>query len=562
MDWGLWLERLEWCALALVALFAAALHARFVTEVGGLWRDETNSVNLATLPTFAEVWRFLDYDSFPVLYFAVLRAWTGIFGAGNDEALRALGLLIGLGGLAVLWANARAFGGRLPLLSFALVGLNPMIVRYGDSNRAYGLGILLILLTLRSFWRLVQKPAAPSTGRITIAAIFAVLSVQCLYYNSVLLLAIAAGAVAVAVRARGWRTVGIILGIGALAAASLLPYAPIIIRMREWTFLVSYPATFSWLWRRAGEVMGSPHPHLTWLWVGLTAVGLGAAIVARTPARLKQRGMEDGLQPHDSLERLPAAVLFAAVALVAGVAGYAVFLRMLNYYTQPWYYVTLAAFAACALDAVFGAWPAVARLRVFPTLLRGARIAVALLLIAFAVPLAWEEMSTRHTNVDLIAARIEKLARKGDLILVSRWECAITFSRYYQGPAEVVTLPPLEDHRLHRYDAVLRQMMAREPHQPVLARMGEVLRSGHRVFFAGSLPFDQAHLPPPTVPPMYRDPNGGWHGAPFNAVWQLHAAHFLRTHAAGAVQIQVPVPGGVQVQKFENLYLGLAEGWR
>ena len=116
---GRWLDRLEWFAIALVALTAIALHLRFVTQVGGLWRDETNSVNLATLPTFADVWRFLDYDSFPVLYFAVLRGWTGIFGVGNDAALRALGLLIGLGMLGTLWANARAFGSRLPLLSLA-----------------------------------------------------------------------------------------------------------------------------------------------------------------------------------------------------------------------------------------------------------------------------------------------------------------------------------------------------------------------------------------------------------------------------------------------------------
>ena len=155
---GIWLNRIEFTVVVLLALLVAALHLRFVTSVGGLWRDETNSVNLATVPSFAEMWRLLDYDSFPMLFFAVLRGWTAIFGVENDLALRTLGLITGLGILGALWANARSFGIKWPVLSFALVGLNPMLIRYGDSTRAYGLGILLILLTLRSFWRLVDSP--------------------------------------------------------------------------------------------------------------------------------------------------------------------------------------------------------------------------------------------------------------------------------------------------------------------------------------------------------------------------------------------------------------------
>ncbi len=548
-DSGRWLVRPEWLTFALLALVAVALHIRFVTAVGGLWRDETNSVNLATLPTLAQVWRFLDYDSFPVLYFAVLRGWTAIFGLGNDEALRVLGLLIGLGILGALWANARAFGSRLPLLSLALIGLNPMVVRYGDSNRAYGLGILLILFTLRSFWRLVERPAAPSAKQIALAAVLAVLSVQCLYYNSILLLAIAAGAVAVALRAKAWRTAGTIIAIGALAAASLLPYAPIIMRMRAWTFLVSYPATFSWLWKRAGEVMGSPEPGAVWLWVGLVVVSLGVTLVAL-------------LLRRSSSGRLPAAVLFGAVALVVGVAGYAAFLRMLNYYTQPWYYVTLAAFAACTLDVVLGAWPASGN-RNFPAIiLRCLRPSVALGLICFTVPLTWYELPTRHTNVDLIASQFQKFSREGDVIVIPRWECAISFCRYYHGQAEVVTIPPIADHRFHRYDLVLAQMKTKDAEQPVLDRMEKALRAGHRVFLADALPLPAADAPLPTLRPPYQNPNGAWHGDRYYAVWNAYVGRFLRAHATRAERIEIALPPGIKVQKFEELEPGVVAGWQ
>jgi 4-amino-4-deoxy-L-arabinose transferase-like glycosyltransferase len=557
-----WLHWLEWIAVGLVALAALALHIRFVTHIGGLWRDETNSINLATLPTLSEAWHFLDYDSFPVLYFIVLRSWTGIFGAANDEALRVLGLLIGLSILAALWANARAFGSRLPLLSLALVGLNPMIIRYGDSNRAYGLGIFLILLTLRSFWRLVERPAVPSAKEIVSAAVLAVLSVHCLYYNAVLLLAIAAGAVYGAVRSRLWRTAGIIVAIGVLAAASLLPYTPIILRMREWTFLVSYPATFSWLWKRAGEVIGSPEPGAIWLWVGLVLTGLGLGLVANIPALRQRLGVRDGSQAQPSSERFSMAVLFATISLMVGVLGYAAFLRMLNYYTQPWYYITLAAFAACTLDAIFGAWPTT-DLRNSPAIaLRCLRPLVAISLLCWTVPQTWYELPTRHTNVDLVAARIQMLSRKGDVVLIPRWECAITFCRYYHGKAEVITIPPISDHRFHRYDLVLSQMKTANAYQPVLDQMERSLRSGHRAFLADVLPFPNADVRIPAARPLYQDLNGTWHGDSYETLWKAQAGRFLRAHTTHAWRIDVSLPSGSGVQQFEQLYPGLVEGWR
>jgi hypothetical protein len=565
-----WLNRFEWLAVVLVALCAIALHVQFVTHVGGLWRDEANSVNLATLPSFAEMWRVLDYDSFPMLFFAVLRGWTAMFGANDDLALRALGLITGLGILGALWASARSFGIKWPVLSFALIGLNPMLVRYGDSTRAYGLGIILILLTLRSFWRLVDSPGPPTTRRIAMATLLALLSVQCLYYNSVLLLAIAAGAMAVAIRARAWRTLGIVLGIGMLAAASLLPYIPMMRRMRAWTFLVSYPeGGFAWLWTRICEVLGSPSPLGVWLWPALVIVGLALAAGVWATGRRKL---------ETSSRSISAAVLFAAVTLAVGVAGYAGFLRVLNYWTQPWYYITLTAFAACVLEVLFGAWPAASKPRIA---LRVVRLAVALLLLGVAVGPAWEEVPTRHTNMDLIAVRLQQLTAKEDVIVVLPWECAIPLCRYYRGPAEVMTLPPISEHRFHRYDLVLRQMMTANPLSPVLARMENVLRSGHRIFLVGYLrgggslrnilAFPKPDQVPLILPPAYQDAGGHWHGgyravwqllADYRTSWQLQIGHFLRVSATGAVRIDIPVPENAHVQEYEEMELVVVQGWK
>jgi hypothetical protein len=570
-----WISRFEWPLVLLTAVLAVALHLRFVSHVGGLWRDEANSVHLATLPSFGEVLHFLDYDSFPILFFAVIRSWLGVFGPDNDAALRALGCIVGLAVLGALWLNARAFGIRWPVLSLALIGLNPMLIRYGDSTRAYGLGILLILLTFRSFWRLVDRPSRPGARRVLAATVLALLSVQCLYYNSVLFLAIAAGTVAIAMRKRAWRTVGIVLGIGILAAASLLPYLPMMRRMREWTFMVSYPADLAWLWKRTCEVIGSPDPLGIWLWLGLVIVGLGVvasfAVSQLWRGFARQRIIEEGTEgvsspssrpDRDQPHALPDAVLFAAVALVVSLIGYAAFLRMLHYYTQPWYYITLLAFAACALDVVFGAWPMAAGPRALSVLLRSSRLAAALALLFFAGLPDWEEMPVRHTNVDLLGAQLRPLAADGDVILVPRWECAIPLARYYHGPAEIISLPPIDDHRFHRYDLVLRQMMTADPLQPVLARLEGALRSGHRVFIAGTLPFPGADDPLPSPAPAYRDAGGSWHGGPYESVWRLQAGQLLSAHFTRGGHIDVPIPGRARVQAFENLELGVVEGWR
>ena len=303
-------------------LLASGLHVVFGMQVGALWRDEVNSLELATVRTVSEMWTNLDYDSFPALFFLVLRSFAGVPASVSDAQLRVFGVLIGLLVLGALWLNARVFRIGVPLVSIALVGFNPMVIRYGDSIRAYGLGTLLILLALAAIWKVVESP---TPRRVVLATLAALLSVQCLYHNAILLFAICLGGAAVGLRRRQLKCVILVLTIGAVAGISLLPYLPIIRRVGEWNFQFKAPISFPFLWIKLSETLASPIGAAVWAWILLLAFAIGAGLWA-----LCRRS--DGQAP-ESGDRL----LFLWVTLLVGTVGYAGFLRVLSYVTQPWY---------------------------------------------------------------------------------------------------------------------------------------------------------------------------------------------------------------------------------
>ena len=124
----------------------------------------------------------------------------------------------------------------------------------------------------------------------------------------------------------------------------------------------------------------------------------------------------------------------------------------------------------------------------------------------------------------------------------------------------MATLPPLEDHRFHRYDLIKRQMMASEPIAPVLDAMGRALQSGHRVWLVGPPHFLRPGATLPHLPPAFVDAAGRWHIGPDYDLWAIQACHFLQTHAINLRL--VPVPVGQRVSAYEDLPLSVFDGWR
>src|SRR5438552_3199481 len=435
----------DWIAAALVTLVATYLHVLFLLNAGGLWRDEVDLVHLSLLPSLSDVWQNLPHDSCPILMHLAVRAWSAAASLGNtDPFLRVLGLYVGLFLLLAFWLASWTMRKGAPLLAVTLAGLNVTVIRAGDSLRGYGLGSALAVLTLAVIWRLAWRP---SPAVFSCAVAVAVLSVQTLYQNAFFVFAACCGGFVLCAVERRWRDTLPLFAVGAAAAMSLLPYIPLILRAQDWYIICKAGFGFLHGWKQLSVATGSPLTVFTWLWVALWIGALAAAICVLFRRR-------DHLPEH-----VRGLILFAGTSLVLGAAGYAFFLKLADFPTQPWYYVPLMAFSAVCLDTIFlAAW----------RWARPAAMILAAVTIATAFVFELPSVICRQTNVDFIAAELSTQAAPNDYVIVHPWHCGVAFQRYYKGAASWTTLPPLEEHGVHRVDLLMAKMQTKDPIAPVI----------------------------------------------------------------------------------------------
>jgi hypothetical protein len=529
------LRRVELVVAVLITIAAASLHVVRSRHAGALWRDEVSIVNLAQLPALADVAGNLHHEAFPILFPLTLRAFAFVSG-GSDAAWRVLGLLIGLGLLAMLWVAARAFGRGVPLVSLALVGINASTIVWVDWVRGHGLGSVLILITLVLVWKFAT---APSVWLAIGAGIAAVAAVQTLYYNAVLLFAVLVAGAVVASCAGSWKRALGILSIGGLAAASLVPYVHTSRRAADSSFIYTVAEfPLSLFWSKLREALAGTAAGVDWVWISLAVVATGVGVWAFASSRRRAES-----QPSQG-------ALYSSVILLVSVVGYFAFLAALKYQTQPWYYVPLMALAAVAIDALLNFARSVTA--------TAARSIVACALTAWSILPAWAAIHARLTNVDLAAEKIAELASAGDVVVVMPWYLGVPFDRYYRGAARWVSVPPISDRKLQRYDLLKEQMAAVDPLPPVFEAMAQALRDGNRVWLVGQLAFPESDEPPPVLAPAPNTP-AGWSEGAYQTSWNARTMHFLQIRVLRAEDVPI---ANAAVNPHENVRIVVVEGWR
>ena len=518
--------------MTLVSVAAAALYAHtlFLQHAGALWRDEANTAAFAGLPSFGTIWSSLRYDSVPLVSTLLVRAWAGL-GGGSDSGLRWLGWIVGCGVLAATGLSARLLRLPMPSCSLLLFALNVWVIRGGDAIRPWGLGMLLTILAFASLGWALQRPRPWS---VVLAALCAVLSVHTLYVNAILVAAMCLAGVATGLSHRSRARAFVSLGVGLAAGLSLLPYVPALRGAGDWGALVRTGADVSRIW----TALASTAEWDGWCWVLLAMAGIAVAVAQASRAA-----------PEWERQNL----LYAAITLAGGALAFLAFVVWSRLPTQPWYYLPLIALGSVSLDVLVG-----------PLLRRpGARLAscaIILLVTVLHLPAAAPQLRVRQTNLDLVAADVGKNAGPGDLVIVTHWFFGITFHRYYSGHAPWMTIPPLEDTRIHRYDLLKRLMEHPEAvHSRVLEAISRTLMAGGRVFLVGGLPAlskGETPVPPPPAPTA----GLGWDVHAYTDRWERLVVATCQEHVVEVKEVPVSSPG--PVIDYEKAPLYELRGWQ
>ena len=524
-------REIEWALGALITAAGLYLHWVNLRSAGALWRDEAGVVRIATLPTIREMWSNLGHESCPTLFPALLHAWSFTLG-GSDAALRVFGFIGGLLMLGAVWLTGWLFDRSAPLIALGLLALNPSVVRWGDSLRAYGLASVLMLVALAMAWRFAR---APDRKRWLVAALTGVISVQCLFQNSFLLLAVCVAAAVVRIRCHDFKNALAAIAIGVPAAMTLLPYRAIIREAQDWSVLSQIGFRPALIWTNLSDAMSPTVPWLRWLWITLALVAIARCV----------KGIR--VMPNGTENDINSIALFAGTALIVGLIAFFIFLWIAKMPTKVWYFLPLTTFGAVCIDAALANWPA--RWPLW-------RCAVAILAL-LCLPGARELISYRQTNMDLIAGVLHERADPHDLIVVHPWTFGVSFDRQYSGPTPWTTVPPLADHRFHRYDLFKAKMILENPVQPVCDQIATTLRAGNHVWLVGDIPLNQT--PPPQIQPAPNNP-WGWLDDPYSDVWGAQVGYFVAMHATRGEVIPIPSPNSIN--PLENVQVVSVVGWQ
>lgn len=457
-------RRAEWwvaCGMTVILLVG---HILRLLSAGGLYRDEANSIYLATEVSVRENFTKLQFDSCPCAWFALLRSWHAIGFGQTDLGWRTLGFVIGVSLVGMTWLASRTLAGtnerRAPVTALFLIGFCPATLTVGDSLRSYGLGMCCSVATLMVTWRAIQKPCAT---RWAVAAAVYCLAVHVAFHNAMSVLAVGLAAACVGAWRRSPLQIVMPLTAGAVAGATLAVYIPVFRGIDEWAYLLKQPVDLGILLSRwidslhvvgraqAGDGMSmttAQKVSAAAIWLGF----LGAAFVLSlggawrhfgTPATDRAVGARTD---KDDLVRSRELLFFVTVALLVFVPAYLWVLYSRGWMPAPKYYLVAIAFTAVVIDAALRLGSAR-----FGSATAGIVLAAAVL-AAVTSPAVFEGARTRWTNIDLAAKVINEKAKDGDLVIVAPWELGVSFSRYCRPGITWMTLPPLSDNTIHRYD--------------------------------------------------------------------------------------------------------------
>ncbi|HST31603.1 MAG TPA: hypothetical protein VLK27_12285 [Chthoniobacterales bacterium] len=530
------LARCEFVVAIVLTLALIGFHIVFMFHAGPLWRDEISSLTLATKPTLSESWHSLKFDPFPAFYFFLLRGWNAVGFGHSDLGLRFLGLLIGVSLIVALWIASYLSDESPPLWPLALCALNPLTLEAGDSLRPYGIGLIWIVLAFGFVARILFGGPTKTIGLCTLFA--AVLSVQSNFTNALMFFSIGTGAIVVLLTKRAWSKIFIILGIGAVAAISLIPYLPILSGTSDWSKILAGKNDIASVSSVARDAIANSGAVAEWTWLTLICAIIIFAIFVTL---IRNPSAADFLRDRS---------IFGAIVLVLAAASMVGFLCAAKYLVFPRYFLAVPAIGALCINIFWNAIPNQIAIRTLG-------FCLALIVAITSLRPLSERARMRMTNCDEITATLEQRATASDFIIVTSPLYGISFQRYYHGQTNWTTLPPIGDLTLHRWDLVKQAMTQPDP-VPELVSRAQIVLQGHKVFLVGKL----GPAPATEHEPLAPAPQSqfAWQMEAYTGQWKSELTYWFEHHALHGTNL--PVDENALVSPLEQLGLFEISGLR
>jgi hypothetical protein len=515
-------------AIASVLLtIAILLRLNCFIHLGGLWRDEVHSADVASHPDFG-VWE----DSFPTLWIVFLRSWIAVFGM-SDESLRFAGFLNGIAVLPAAWWATQARGRGIPWATLCFFALNSSAVYYGTEVRGYSLGVMLQLLFMGTALRVILRP----TPRLRlIFPIISLLCVQAAFPNWFVLAGITTVGATFLLFAKRWRDLTVFCGNAALCALSVVPIALLYVTndSSSWAAFVRHEYSVAHLAAKLVATLSNGSAVAGPLW-GVAVAGTFAAVLLLPRAT----------GPYSSVRFLEPAILVAVSGLLF------IYFWVLRVATFNWYHLPVLATWAFCIDST---WPGIA------VGSRG-RACIALCALAMAavqIPSTWRISETRITNVDLAARAASHCAGKGDLVVITPWLFAPGYLRYGFGPATVTTMPRITDTRVRGvithpegYAAIGRAIQSDRQVDDELEAVRQTLLKGRNVFIVCD-----AHFPSSRTRVRFPKPSDGSYplsAERYQAAWESQLYDALVD--CGSAMTTIPLASAQRIHGLEKCVL-------
>jgi hypothetical protein len=461
----------------------------------------------------------------PLAYPLLSKFWLLPFGfLGQQTACRLLGLVLSAGVVVLMYLISRKFAVEpgssrvfVPLAPVVVL-TTPMLVRILGTNRAYGLSSLALaglIFCVLSFIRDGGRKALLG------AAGCGFLALHCHYLNLFPVLTIIAGVLMAAGR-RGWRLALPLM----LCVATLAVYIPSVLAAREWTIYVREGRNLAYILWPLGWLLNTGFKWLPWFAGAVWLTGL--FLLAR----------ELGSAMGSRREVLKFALFIAAAFPWVSVAG----MWLAGTGGMQWYYVPPLIACASCLQLAFTFPLGQARQ------LAWAGTGALVMANVFSASLLLQPIG----QADRLAAYVSERAGLNDLVAVYPWWHGVSFGRYYRGPAPWVTVPPVADTSLIRYDLANAASQNPQLLNELLARVRSTLKSGHRVFLVGaevnSTPLPDASVQTP--PARFRRQEARWDSA---------VVELLQKHSQSLESLDPDTDG---TNAFETFPVYVYHGWR